>query len=145
MNFYLSTAGCQRFGHSCFGAHGKRAEIPGGGGAEMDAANYLGTGDAPLIPSYYPNNRVSPYLIDWVEIQSFKLRHKKLWKIFLWLAHVHASRSTTSEHELWQGARIAGWGVDGRKAKEVKLLFLQVMMKEWINSFKIRIIFVNRL
>ncbi|CAL8137946.1 unnamed protein product [Orchesella dallaii] len=79
--------GCSRFGHSCFGAHGKRADLPAGYNGNVDpmmlvepgASSQVVAGAA--VPSdavqegYYPNllplssasnNRMSPYLLEWI-------------------------------------------------------------------------------
>ncbi|ODN03009.1 hypothetical protein Ocin01_03644 [Orchesella cincta] len=83
----MYTGGCSRFGHSCFGAHGKRADIAAGYNGNVDpmmmvapgGSNQVGAGGA--VPSdaipdgYYPNllpmssasnNRMSPYLLEWI-------------------------------------------------------------------------------
>jgi hypothetical protein len=69
----VQAGGCSRFGHSCFGAHGKRAggDLPNS--LEMSQPNFdiPSTGYAQGPGGYIPlpnlnNRRISPYLIDWL-------------------------------------------------------------------------------
>ncbi|OXA55414.1 hypothetical protein Fcan01_08960 [Folsomia candida] len=68
-------SGCQRFGHSCFGAHGKRGGDVGATGGQQNGAE-LSPGESvyPAGPGaeYYPAGGfaprvgMSPYLMDWL-------------------------------------------------------------------------------
>ena len=71
----LFSGGCSRFGHSCFGAHGKRTD-PNGGVLDLngtpDIAGYnnvlrdLYSSYQQQQASRYPPGRMSPYLFEWV-------------------------------------------------------------------------------
>lgn len=81
------TGGCSRFGHSCFGAHGKRADIPAGYNPNLDPmaiiaplqtsqqssmgspsmiAETIPDGYGPTLALLNSNNRISPNLLEWV-------------------------------------------------------------------------------
>jgi len=60
-----SEAGCQRFGHSCFGAHGKRAEGVGEVGGSLNSGPTMEDN----LQAYYAaaaNNRGVPYGLNWL-------------------------------------------------------------------------------